>query len=126
MTILKNLNNTNDLLNISTESFICEGVLYNASYIPTDDSIATIMLEKVVKYSNENIYYKNRINMITITINNSSEIKLSSFHQELSSNSYELALAAATAAYKFDLVKNYLTVDMNDESLPIHINLSNR
>lgn len=123
---MKNLINTNDLLNISTESFISEGVLYNASYIPTDDSVATILLEKVVKYPNENFYYKNRINMITITIINSSEIKLALFKQEMSSDCYELAFAAATAAYKFDLVKNYLTVDMDDESLPIHINLSNR
>lgn len=126
MTIIKNQKDTNDLLTISTESFMCEGNLYNASYIPTDDSVATIMLEKVIKYPNENIFYKNKINMITITIINSSKIKLSLDMQEIISDRYEIALAAATAAYKFDLVKNYLTVDMTDASVPIHISSSNR
>lgn len=125
-TVINNLINKNNLLNIFTESFMCEGALYNASYIPTDDFAATIMLEKVIQYPKENIYYKNKINMITITVLNSSEIKLSSFTLENSSERFEVALAAATAAYKFDLVKNYLTVDMADGSLPIHINSSNR
>lgn len=126
LTMMKDLTNTDNLLNILTESFICEGTLYNATYIPTDDTVSTIMLEKVVKYPNENIYYKNRINMITITVMNSCKIKLSCHLQDNIEKCYEIALAAATAAYKFDLVKNYLTVDMGNETLPIHINASNR
>lgn len=126
LTMMKDLTNTDNLLNILTESFLCEGILYNATYIPTDDSTATVMLEKVVKYPDENIYYKNKINMITITVVNSSEIKLSCCSQEMMEKRYEIALAAATAAYKFDLVKNYLFVNMGNEALPIHINLSSR
>jgi len=124
LTIIQNVADTYDLPDIVTESFISEGILYNASYVPTDNSVATIMLERVVKYPEENIYFKNRINMINITVVNSSHIKITSASDL--EKSYEVALAAATAAYKFDLVKNYLTVDMENNSLPIHISLSNR
>lgn len=125
LTIIQNVVETYNLPDIVTESFISEGILYNASYVPTDNSVATIMLERVVKYSEENIYFKNKINMINITVVNSSLIKITSAPDD-SEKGYELAQAAATAAYKFDLVKNYLTVEMEDNSLPIHISLSNR
>jgi hypothetical protein len=126
LTMMKDLTNTDNLFNIFTESFICEGILYNATYIPTDNAVATVLLEKVVKYLNENIFYKNRINTITITVQNSTKITLSCIFEENIDKFYELALAAATAAYKFDLVKNYLTVNMGSETIPIHINSSNR
>lgn len=122
-TIMENTENTDSTLNIFTESFICEGNLYNASYIPTDDSAATIMLEKVIKYPEKKIFYKNKINMVMITVVNSTKIKLD---YQLEEECYETALAAATAAYKLNLVKNYLTVDIMDQSYPIHIQSSNR
>jgi hypothetical protein len=122
-TIMENIVNTDSALNIFTESFICEGNLYNASYIPTDDSTATIMLEKVIKYPEEKIYYKYKINMVVITVVNSSKIRLDC---QLEEECYEMALAAATAAYKLNLVKNYLTVEIMDQSFPIHIQSSNR
>ncbi|MFA9375543.1 MAG: hypothetical protein ACERKZ_02200 [Lachnotalea sp.] len=144
-TVLKSLMKENDIFNIRTESFICEGALYNATYIPNnevsqeneilsnislhEDEIpqqVEIMLEKVIKYPSENFYYKNKINMIIVTVIKSTEIKLSSFTENINCEQYEIALAAATAAYKFDLVKNYLTVNMKAGIVPIHINSCNR
>lgn len=112
---------------IFTESFMCEGSLYNASYIPTDDATATIMLEKVIKYPNDKIYYKNKINMILITVLNAGRIRIAT-HSLIEENQYATALACARAAYQFDLVKNYLEVEVaqSDVLIPIHIHLSNR
>lgn len=111
---------------IFTESFICEGNLYNASYIPTDELPTTIMLEKVIKYPDDKIYFKNKINMVFIHVINAGKIRIEFNAADESLN--EIALACATAAYKFDLVKNYLVVEVigTDISIPFHINSSNR
>ncbi|KAB1438052.1 hypothetical protein [Candidatus Galacturonibacter soehngenii] len=113
-------------LPVFTESFLCEGSLYNASYIPTDDSVPTIMLEKVIKYPTDKIFYKNKINMVLITVLNSGKIRIDSKIEE--NKRYETALACATAAYKFNLVKNYLDVEVSDSDnvIPMHIHASNR
>lgn len=126
MAMIEYTGNENCFNPIFTESFMCEGSLYNASYIPTNDSPATIMLEKVIKYPTDKIYYKNKINMILITVINSCRIKIDSQIEE--NKRYEIALACATAAYKFDLVKNYLSVEVmdSDTSIPMHIHTSNR
>lgn len=113
-------------LPVFTESFLCEGSLYNASYIPTDDSQTTIMLEKVIRYPTDKIYNRNKINMVLITVLSSGKIRIDSEIEE--SKLYETALACATAAYKFDLVKNYLVVEVSDTDnvIPMHIHTSNR
>lgn len=118
--------NEDCFLPVFTESFLSEGSLYNASYIPTDDSQTTIMLEKVIKYPTDKIYYKNKINMVLITVLNAGKIRIDS---EIAENElYDTALACATAAYKFDLVKNYLMVEISetDYVIPMHIHTSNR
>lgn len=122
MMMVENTIHIDDLLSIFTESFFCEGNLYNASYIPTDDSIATIMLEKVAMAAVDHLNHKDEIMVITIV--NSSKISVNAYLDK--SERYEIALAAATAAYKFNLVKNYLNVDVMEDSIPIHINLNNR
>jgi hypothetical protein len=123
--MLEKIVEKDELPNIKTESFFYEGVLYNASYVPTDDAETSIMLERVTKFPEENIYFKNRMYMIVINVINSSNIKVA-FPVSDTKEAYELSYAAATAAYQFDLVKNYLTVDLEGTSLPIHIHLSNR
>ncbi|WP_099468776.1 hypothetical protein [Konateibacter massiliensis] len=126
ITMMEYKKTEDDFAPIYTEAFMCEGSLYNASYIPTDDSAATIMLEKVIKYPNDKIYYKNKINMIFITVVNSGKIRIESQTEE--EKLYETALACATAAYRFNLVKNYLSVEAPglENSIPMHINSSNR
>ena len=84
------------------------------------------MLEKVIKYPTDKIYYKNKINMVLITVLNAGKIRIDS---EIAENElYDTALACATAAYKFDLVKNYLMVEISetDYVIPMHIHTSNR
>lgn len=126
MAIKEFTGNEECFLPIFTESFLCDGSVYNASYIPTDDSQPTIMLEKVIKYPTDNIYYENKINMVIITVLNSGKIRIDSGIEE--NKQYETALACATAAYKFDLVKNYLVVELSstDHVIPMHIHTSNQ
>lgn len=125
MAIIDHINSEDNCISILTESFLCEDRLYNASYIPADDFAATILLEKVIKYSDDKIYNNNKITLIVIHVINSTKIKLEHSSVE-EKERYTIAMACAIAAYKFDLVKNYLTVEIDQHSIPIHISLIDR
>lgn len=107
---------------IMTEAFILDDTLYNAAYIAVEE-LPQIMLEKVISYPNEQVYHKNKINMVTIDIISSNHIKLTSYGEQplTRRKDTDIALAAATAANKFGLTQELLKVDMDEETIAVAI-----
>lgn len=96
-----------DFLNVISDSFIIDGHLYNASYIPAEN--VTVMLEEVIKYKDESIYYKNKINMVLINIIDNNNIKISS-HSNITTADTTLIKACKASTFNLGLTNEAVEI----------------
>lgn len=106
-----------DFLNVISDSFIVNGHLYNASYVPGEN--ITIMLEEVIRYDSPAIYYKDGINMILVKVNDRTSVSIESPFKEITTKDIDIATAAATSAFKLGLTYSDLSVTVSDGCIDI-------
>lgn len=115
--MINKVTSNDDFPNIVNISFTYNDVLYNASYIPSEN--ITIMLEKVTKYNNPDIYYKDSINMILINVLNRTHLKICSPVGEFMTADTDIATVAAMVTFKLGLTYSDLSVQMASSILDI-------